>query len=170
MLKRAERCPTFAQLLPQKCHFRSLYCCSAAVKKGVKFDKKINHPGRRQNILPWLLLVKGDSRLCASCKRKELLCDGQSIALRISAGMTPQDTPLTQKHLDVLVSISSAGTKESQSQNQQNPRLPDQSYRQDISMRTKRPIFHSSVESVALFLFVGTGPGVVPLRSKFAAT
>lgn len=84
--------------------------------------------------------------------------------------MTRQDTPLTGEHLGDLVSVSPAGAEENRFKNRPNLYLSDQSHRQDISMRTKRPIFHSSVESVALFLFVGTGPGVVPLRSKFAAT
>ena len=126
-----------------------------------------DHLGRRQNMLPQLRLTKGDSRLCASRKRKEFLCDGGSIVLRMSAGMTCQDTPLTWKHSGVLVSISLAGIEGSRFKDRQNLRLPDQSHRQDISMRTKRPNFHSSVDSVALFTPMGLIPDAGPLQSKF---
>ena len=126
-----------------------------------------DHLGRRQNMLPQLRLTKGDSRLCASRKRKEFLCDGRSIVLRMSAGMTCQDTPLTWKHLGDLVSVSPAGTEGSRLKNRQSLRLPDQSHRQDISMRTKRPNFHSSVDSVALFTPMGLIPDAGPLQSKF---
>ena len=126
-----------------------------------------DHLGRRQNMLPQLRLTKGDSRLCASRKRKEFLCDGQSIVLRISAGMTRQDTPLTWTYLGALVSVSPAGTKESRLKNRQNLRLPDQSHRRNTPMRTKRPSIHDSLESAALFLPVGLTPDAVPLQSKF---
>lgn len=52
-------------------------------------------------------------------------------------------------------------------ENRQSLRLPDQSHRQDISMRTKRPNFHSSVDSVALFTPMGLIPDAGPLQSKF---
>ena len=81
--------------------------------------------------------------------------------------MTRQDTPLTGEHLGDLVSVSPAGAEENRFKNRPNIYLSDQSHRQDISMRTKRPSFHRFVKLAALFLFVGTVQGAVPLQSKF---
>ena len=74
-----------------------------------------------------------------------------------------QDTPLTAKTSDIrpFAFPAPAKVKENGQKNQKSPRLSVQSYRANLSMRTKRPITHSFVRSAVLFVFLSTILGSV---------
>ena len=69
-----------------------------------------------------------------------------------------QDTPLTAKTSDIRPSAFPvpAKIKENGEKNQKSPRLPEQSHRADLSMRTKRPMTHNLVRPAAHFVFLST--------------
>lgn len=75
-----------------------------------------------------------------------------------------QNTPLTVNLPDVRPSAFPLETIENGEKNQKSPRLPEQSYRVDLSMRTKRPMTHNLVRSAAPFAFLGSIPGAGPLQ------
>ena len=75
-----------------------------------------------------------------------------------------QDTPLTRKHSDVRPSASLAEETGNGEPSQKSPHLPEQPYRVDLSMRTKRPMTHNLVRSAAPFAFLGSIPGAGPLQ------
>lgn len=77
-----------------------------------------------------------------------------------------QNTPLTVNLPDVRPSAFPLETIENGEKNQKSPRLPEQSHRVDFSMRTKRPITHSPVRSVALFAFLKFIPGAGLLQTN----
>ena len=84
--------------------------------------------------------------------------------MRKSAGMKWLDTLLILKDSVKNISASFGEGIGKDSLGQRSLHLPEPFYGKSLSMRIKRPILHSFVESAAVFLFVGMNPGVVPLR------
>lgn len=81
-----------------------------------------------------------------------------------------QDTPLTANPSNVYPSASLVEAIENGALNLKSPRLPEQYYREDHSMRTKRPITHDFVESAASFLSAGICKGVGPHQSELCSS
>lgn len=75
-----------------------------------------------------------------------------------------QNTPLAVNLPDVRPSAFLSETIENGEKNQKSPRLPEQSYSEDFSMRTKRLMTHNLVRSAALFVFLSTIPDADPLQ------
>lgn len=74
------------------------------------------------------------SPVCQTYRQKEFLCDGILVALRRFVDVMCQDTPLTKKHLDAYSSASLAEKTRNGEPNQKSPHLPEQFYRDDLSM------------------------------------
>ena len=70
------------------------------------------------------------------------------------------------RHPDARPSASPMKIIENGEKKQKSPRLPEQSYSKDYSMRTKRPITHNLVRSAAFFVSLGIIPGVGPLQTN----
>lgn len=75
-----------------------------------------------------------------------------------------QDTPLTVKPSDARPSASPTKNIENGEHNQKSPRLSEQFYKADLSMRTERPIPHNFVRSTAFFVLLGNVSGADPLQ------
>ncbi len=107
-------------------------------------------------------------RLCDRHVKKGFLCDGRFIALSTSIYFMCQNTPLAANLPDVRpsASLTPEGSIKNGEKNQKSPRLLDQSHRVDFSMRTKRPMTHSFVRSVAFSVPLGNIPGAGPLHAN----
>lgn len=73
----------------------------------------------------------------------------------------PGHTAYKKAFRRILLCISRGKTRSGEP-NRKSPRLPEQFYRDDLSMRTQRPISYDFVASAALFVFLDIVQGVDP--------